>query len=287
MTIKNKVEIEKITESLEHRNALLYHACQLKDFRSYIKLGGIPSRNKLLNSKLEFTVFDTDRIDKENDVWDKVFGNFSDFGREFTKESSNSQPNPYGPIQIVFKPNALRSTSDLCISLRSAGARGFDREKESIKNSQEFSKIFQYIDPKQAPNENQKKNIAFATELNSRFNRNNCFSPEFNCTTANEVLSFEDSIYIIVDACQYKGQDLINEIKAITDKKVFARDYFCQEKKAIITELSMLSADRDCTKQALLDGDFASEKLKKWVAARHEFHYDRFINYLTNGTTRS
>ncbi|MEE4708846.1 hypothetical protein V2K55_24450 [Pseudomonas alliivorans] len=287
MSIKDKAEIEEIVKSLERRNALLYHACQLKDFRSYIQLGGVPSRNKLLTSKLDFTVFDTDKVDKKNDVWDKVFGNFSDFGREFTKETSNSQPNPYGPIQIVFKPNALRSTFDLSVSLRSAGARDFDRNKESIKNSQEFNMIFQYIDPEQAPGASQKKNIAFANELNARFNRNNCFSPEFNCAAVNEILSFDDVIYIVVDACQYKGQDLFDEINALTNKKVFARDYLCQKKKAIITELSMLSATRNCTKQALLSGDFASEKLKEWVRARNDFHYDRFITYLTNGTTRA
>lgn len=287
MSIKDKTEIEKIVTLLEERNALLYHACQLKDFRSYIRLGGVPSRNKLLNSKLDFTVFDTDKIDKENDVWNKVFGNFSDFGREFTKEKSNSQPNPYGPIQIVFKPNALRSTSDLSISLRSAGARDFDRIKESIKSPQEFNMIFQHIDPEQAPSASQKKNIAFANELNARFNRNNCFSPEFNCVTANETLSFDDTIYIVVDACQYKGQDLFDEVDFLTSKKVFAREYSCQKKKSIITELSTLSATRNCTKQPLLSGDFASEKLKEWVRARNDFHYNRFITYLTNGTTRA
>lgn len=287
MTIKDKSEIEKITKSLEGRNALLYHACQLKDFRSYIHLGGIPSRNKLLNSNLEFTIFDTDKIDKENDVWDKVFGNFSDFGREFTKKTSRSQPNPYGPIQIVFKPNALRSTSDLSISLRSAGARDFDRNRESLKNSQEFEMIFQYIDPNQAPNENQKKNIAFSSELNARFGRKNCYSPEFNCSTDNELLSFDNAIYIIVDACHYKGKELIDEIRKLTEKKVFAREYYCQEKKEIITELSTLSATRDCKKQELMTGNFASEKLKIWVNDREDFHYNRFINHLTNGTTRA
>lgn len=287
MIIKDKTEIEKIVKTLENRNTLLYHACQLKDFRSYLKLGGIPSRNKLLNSKLQFTVFDTDKIDKQNDVWDKVFGNFSDFGREFTKEASNSQPNPYGPIQIVFKPNALRSASDLCISLRSAGARDFDRNKEPINNSQDVNKIFQYIDPEQAPTENHKKNIAFANELNSRFNKNNCFSPEFNCEVTDEILSFEDTIYILVDACQYKGKDLINEVQSLTNKKTFTRDYLCQKKKAIIIELSTLSATNDCTKKSLLDGGFASEKLKEWVKARNDFHYNRFITYLTNGTTQA
>lgn len=287
MAIKDKQEIENIINTLEARSVNLYHACQLKDFRSYIQLGGIPSRNKLLNSSLDFTAFDTDKIDKENQVWDKVFGNFSDFGREFTKEKSKSQPNPYGPIQIVFKPNALRSASDLSITLRSAGARNFDRDKECLKNSQEVEMMFQYPNPNQAPTTNQKKNIAFASELNSRFGRDNCFSPEFNCSTKDELLSFDDAIYIVVDACLYKGKHLSTEVERLTNMKVFARDYSCSEKKALIIELSTLSATRDCTKQTVLAGNFASEKLKTWIGDRTEFHYNRFITYLTNGTTRA
>lgn len=287
MAIKDSQEIEKIVRALEARSALLYHACQLKDFRSYIHLGGIPSRNKLMNSNLEFTVFDTDRVDRKNQVWDKVFGNFSDFGQQFTKQKSKSQPNPYGPIQIVLKPNALRTVSDLSVTLRSAGARDFDRNKECLKNTQEFEMIFQYVNVEQAPNANQHKNIAFADELNSRFGRDNCFSPEFNCATNSELLSFDDVAYIVVDACLYKGRDLVSEVEAIINKKVFPRNYTCPEKKSLILELSALSVTRDCTKKALLAGGFASEKLKIWVSDRNEFHYNRFISYLASGTTRA
>lgn len=287
MAINNTHELEKIVVGLEARGANLYHACQLTDFKSYIQLGGIPSRNKLLSSNLAFTVFDTDKIDKENKVWDKVFGNFSDFGREFTKQRSKSQPNPYGPIQIVFRPNALRSATDLSITLRSAGARDFDRDKECLKDAQEVEKIFQYADASQAQNSSQKKNIAFSDELNSRFNRDNSTSPEFNCATDNELLNFDDVIYIVVDACLYKGRDLAEEIGKLTGKRVIARDYYCPEKESIIRELSTLSATNDCTQRSLVAGSFASEKLKTWVGERNEFHYNRFIRYLTNGTTRA
>ena len=287
MAISDVHEIEKIVSNLEARGANLYHACQLKDFKSYIKLGGIPSRNKLLSSNLEFTVFDTDTIDKKNKVWNKVFGNFSDFGREFAKPESNSQPNPYGPIQIVFTPNALRSATDLSITLRSAGARDFDRDNECLKTPQEIEKIFQYIDVTQAQNFNQKKNIAFSNELNTRFNKSNCTSPEFNCATNNELLSFNDAIYIVVDACMYKGRELLEEIGNITNKRTLKRTYYCPKKESIIEELSTLSATNDCTQKQLIAGNFASHKLRAWVNNRNEFHYDRFIRYLTHGTTRA
>ena len=287
MAINDALELEKIVLALEARDVKLYHACQLTDFKSYSKLGGIPSRNKLLNSGLAFTAFDTDKIDKENKVWDKVFGNFSDFGREFTKQRSRSQPNPYGPIQLVFRPNALRSTTDLSITLRSAGARDFDRDKECLKNAQEVENIFQYSDASQVQNVTQKKNIAFSNELKLRFNRDDCTSPEFNCATKNELLSFDDVIYIVVDACLYKERELSEEIGKITNKSVHRRTYYCPEKESIIRELSKLSATYDCTQKPLITGNFASDELKAWVSERNDFHYNRFIRYLTYGTTRA
>jgi hypothetical protein len=287
VAIEDKGVIEGVVRVLEGRGANLYHACQLKDFRSYIKLGGIPSRNKLFSSGLEFTLFDTDSIDKKNNVWDKVFGNFSDFGYQFAKKGTKSQPNPYGPIQIVFKPNALRAVTDLSITLRSAGARDFDRDEECLKSTHEFEKIFQFADSRQTQNANQKKNVAFDKELRIRFGRDDCTSPEFNCAIENEVVSFKDVAYIVVDSCLYKGRPLVDEVKKITNRSVHERKYFCPDKKLIIEELSKLSASHDCAYEVLVAGEFASQRLKSWVSNCNAFHYDRFITYLTNGTTQA
>ncbi|MEE1894507.1 hypothetical protein V0R51_16460 [Pseudomonas otitidis] len=287
MAIEDAREIQSIVKNLETRGVLLYHACQLKDFRSYVKLGGVPSRNKLQSSNLDFTAFDTDRIDRGNQVWNKVFGNFSDFGREFTKEGSRSQPNPYGPIQIAFNPCALNSAADLSITLRSAGARDFDRNVECLQDSRQLDAIFQYQDIKHAQHEAQRKNIAFSNELNARFNRKNCTSPEFNCTIANELLSFDNAAYIIVDSCIYQGSHLLATIQRTTNIKSFARNYYHPSKKSIIEELSSHSANYDCTKQSLIEGTFASDHLKRWVNDCNEFYYNRFIRYLTDGTTRA
>jgi len=287
VAIKDKAEIEKIVKVLEARGTNLYHACQLKDFRSYISLGGIPSRNNLLSSGLDFTVFDTDKIDQKNNVWDKVFGNFSDFGRGFVKKGTKSQPNPYGPIQIVLRPNALRAVADLSISLRSAGAQDFDRDKECLKNVQEFERIFQFADARQTENLNQRKNVAFSKELNIRFGRDDCTSPEFNCAIENELVGFKDVAFLIVDSCVYQGRPLLEEVRKLTARSVYERTYYCSDKKMIIEELSTLSATHDCTHKLLVEGGFASERLKLWVGGCNDFHYDRFIRYLSSGTTRA
>jgi len=284
MPISGLSQIKELVSILEEREAMLYHACQLKDFKSYVKLGGVPSRNKLFNSGLEYTFFDTDEIDKTNKVWDKVFGNFSDFGNNFPREGTKSLPNPYGPIQIVFKPTVLNQVSDVAISLRSAGARDFDRDVECLSDARELNSLFLHQEKDTVPA--QKKFMAYDAELNRRFGRKNCKSPEFNCSVENEVLSFESCAYIVVDGCVYKGQSLVEEVGKYAPKPVRERYYQDQDKKKLIEELSVLSAAYDCTKSNFSNIGSASERLKAWVSERDEFHYDRFVRYLSIGTTK-
>lgn len=283
MTISKPKEISELIEIINSRDAKLYHACQLKDFRSYVKLGGIPSRNKLHNSGLPYTTFETDDIDKTNKVWDKVFGNFSDFGTNFARGHNNSIPNPYGPIQIVFRPDALSNATDVAVTLRSAGATDFDRDYESIKDPQDINLI--YLHPKIGTNDFQKRFIAYREELNSRFKCNHAKSPEFNCSIADEIIPFSSCAYIIVDSCIYNGRPLSDEISKISPKRVINRSYKETKKQDLIEELSILSATHDCTQKNFERIMHASEHLKQWVAGRDSYHYDRFANYLRKGTT--
>ena len=282
MVITCRAEIEKIQKILENRQAKLYHACQLQDFYSYIELGGIPSRNKLLESGLDFTEFDTDENDKENDLWDKVFGNFSDFGSNFAREGSNSFPNPYGPIQIVINPSATKDFNDIAISLRSAGASDFDRDSETLSSSKEFEKI--YLNP-QIKQDNSDKLVAYQKTLNERFGRTNCTSPEFNCTISDELIPFSRCAYITVDNCDIGGESLLSKVQKSSTKKVFLRNYY-GNKGELILELSKLTQTYDCNKRNLLNNPAASRELKQLITAMNEFHYNRFVRYLTIGTTR-
>ena len=88
----------------------MYHACQLRDFESYLKVGGIPSRQLLERRGLGFTAFDTDEQDHVNDVWSKVFLNLQDFGKLFDS-GKDAVPNPYGPILIRVRPDVLQPTN--------------------------------------------------------------------------------------------------------------------------------------------------------------------------------
>lgn len=287
MAIRNPAEISDISNRIKNRGARLYHACQLKDFRSYLELGGVPSRNNLLESGLEFTEFDTDNIDRTNLVWDKVFGNFSDFGRNFARPNTRSMPNPYGPIQIIFDPLVLNSATDISITLRSAGARDFNRNNECLQSAAEIEKIYKFINPEDASHDHEKTYLAFSEELNVRFSRNNCTSPEFNCEVGDELLNFDYAMYIIVDGCQYQGSALINEIENLTTIPAYEREYSCNIKKSIINELSQIALIKDCSWQNIVTDPNASHELKNWVRNCNEFHYNRFIKYLTIGTIRA
>ena len=83
MPLITKDRIPELTNLLTNKGINLFHSCQLADFESYLKLRGIPSRNLIRKNEYEFTEFDTDENDKENEIWDKVFVNLSDFGNYF------------------------------------------------------------------------------------------------------------------------------------------------------------------------------------------------------------
>jgi hypothetical protein len=71
-------EIESVVRILQDQGARLYHACQLADFRSYIVLDGIPSRQRLEEAGLPSTSFRSDDSDRARDLWGVVFLNLED-----------------------------------------------------------------------------------------------------------------------------------------------------------------------------------------------------------------
>jgi hypothetical protein len=110
-------EVEDLIELLSDRGVNLYHACQYKDFKSYMDLDCLPSRNLLATSWHAYTEFDTDDTDRRNGVWVKVFANLSDFGIPFAQLNWGKfpVPNPYGPILLIFDPAVLNEAEDIAI----------------------------------------------------------------------------------------------------------------------------------------------------------------------------
>lgn len=135
-------DIENLIKILEKRKLKFFHACQLQDFESYLKLGGIPSRSLLEQKGWPFTPFSSDTTDKQRNIWDKVFGNLHDFGQRFECKDINFTPCVFGPILIKMNPKLFLTCSDVSITRVSASNPFYHREHSSFSSAVEFDQNF-------------------------------------------------------------------------------------------------------------------------------------------------
>lgn len=285
-------EINILIDIFNERGVGFYHACQYKDFKTYLRLGGVPSRNLMENFGLDYTHFDTDDVDQDNSVWDKVFGNLSDFGLGFAmfnhSEHTAPLPNPYGPILLVFKPEVFLSAYDVAICLRSAGANGFDRENEALLIEQ-VNKIFHYENIFDAPYYNNRSYIKWKSDLQKTFGINEVSAPEVSCIVESEVLSFESLDEIIVDPYVVNEISLVNSIVDLTHEmgiRIMPRKYK-NGRLEIIRHIAQMLNDRVVDINSLINQE-SSLETKEYALKLHNgkmhFHYDRFSKYLREGT---
>lgn len=293
-TIKG-TEIENLIALFNKRGVKFYHACQYKDFKTYLNLGGLPSRNAMEN--LPYTLFDTDKADRVNCVWNMVFGNLQDSGSSFAKGRRNPNtaptPNPYGPILLIFNPEIFREAADIAICLRSAGEKKFNRDNEALPNAETVNRIFKHEKISDAPNE--KSYIAFKDVLIERFSDNNAKTPEVSCAVQNEILSFNQLLKIIVDPYIINNQSLTTKVTSLENQYglngvVEERSYKWGEKRfEMKQELANLLLQEDVTIPQIIKKEELSEDLRDWAtriqgSSNMTFFYNRFRKYLKIGT---
>lgn len=282
-------QIPELVDLLTKRETCLYHACQYQDFLAYLDMGGIPSRHCLENSGRTFTAFQTDAIDHENGVWDKVFVNLSDFGFYFAK-GSGVTPNPYGPILLHVRPRALLEASDIAVCLRSAGAEDFNRNKESLVSVEEVNRLFAYPSEIGTPKSTY---IKFSEQLKEDFKFPKAKSPEISCTYPDGFIPFDHVIYLTVDPYEFNGQSL----KQIVDsrlkqsgKKNGSGVRKCKDRNRvpIYQELARLLVGEIPSFDQLSNDDRVSQDLKEWINQTRkndiEWQYQRYARYLRDGT---
>lgn len=228
-------------ETCVRRHGLVYHTCQLRDFRSYLSLGGVPSRNLLKQSGLPFTAFDTDDVDQTNGVWDKVFFNFSDFGSGFANGGSGT-PSPYGPICLVFEPSVLKPATDVAVTLRSAGATGFDREEEGLSLAELPNIYVKYAF--------QKYNVQGKEALKAAFpNHEVGTNPELNCSFPTQLAPLSSVRFMLVDPYPINPTNTLfamveGLVKAAnTGKKVIERNAKSARRTSYVTPWNAISED--------------------------------------------
>ncbi|MCU0615113.1 MAG: hypothetical protein MUD09_08545 [Desulfobacterales bacterium] len=302
MAFLHGAELEKIVSIFEKRGAFFYHACQLKDFKSYVSIGGIPSRYLLEKSNSLYTRFDTDHIDQHSGVWTKVFGNLVDFGQGFSigtwSDGIAPTPNPYGPILLVAKPTILLKSIDVAICLRSAGGRNFNREAESLSTASEVDQLFRYK-ISEAPSEKHKSYLKFSKELRRDFGGKyqgdqtpSTYNPEISCTVQSEYLPFDDLEFILTDKYFMSGNRLIKLVNDVALNAHLGREIrerrYIKNRDQIISNLVDLLSKGFCSLKELSNKNdilpITNDWINRLISGNLEWQYKRFISYLEEGT---
>lgn len=280
--------IRDVVQLLQQRKAKLYHACQLIDFQSYLRLGGIPSRALMEAGGLPYTNFDTDDSDHTNGVWDKVFGNFSDFGMTFAK-GNVAIPNVYGPILLQIKPDAFLEATDLAICLRSAGGKGFNRETESLASVEDVDRLF-----KHPQNDDRASWIKFRNELQQEFSMPEASAPEFSCTVVSGKFPLEYVEFARVDSYVIGGKALCDQVEQLKTENrqnfpIYSRGDRCPSYTNELVEILANSNSTPSLSNLCQSPDVSSD-LKIWAKAvmdrNLEYQFNRFARYLVNGTIK-
>jgi hypothetical protein len=278
--------IEDLVQLLAMRGVHLYHACQVLDFSSYLQIGGVPSRAHMARQGLPFTGFTTDAVDKANAVWDKVFCNLEDFGKAFA-EGRNVAPTAYGPILFRFKPFALREASDVAICLRSAGAQGFDRHRESLKTIEQVDDVFYYS--RDYPYG--RAYLKYMPNLQAQFGPH-ARSVEISCTIASGFLSFEHLLDVVVDPYIIKGNRLPGYVDKIAADAGFnfAVNSRNPKKEPERYDQLLLAVGENPPTPLEFSKRACTPNMRKWAigisngSKTAQLNYERFCKYLYEGT---
>lgn len=279
-------EIPELVKLLEMRGVCLYHACQLVDFKSYLKLGGIPSRAHLEKLQEDFTLFETDVIDRLNDVWDKVFANLSDFGRAFAYDR-RCVPNAYGPIALQIQPAALLDASDVAVCLRSAGASDFNRITEALNTTADVDKLFLYDRDCGVP---ESIYIKYGEPLRTYHPDAN--TPEVSCSVAGGFFPLEYLVVAWVDPYKVSGDHLLERVALLCRQygsEFPVRQRSCtSERKVVYGEIVERLLDSPISINSWIQHCDSSIFMKEWgqsiIAGNLEYQFNRFANYLYKGT---
>ena len=251
---------------------------------SYLRLGGIPSRALLESTKMPHTAFRSDANDRANDDWDKVFGNFSDFGLTFAG-GHGAVPNIYGPILFKIQPVAFYKATDIAICLKSAGRVGFNREQASLSNLEEVNRLF-----RNPENSRWASDIKFRADLQRDFSMPLASAPEFSCSVDYGIFPLNYVEEVLVDSYVIRGQSLSGFVEQARDFHNQAFHVVGREQHPPYTQdlFDFLVACNGTPSLVELSQDESiSEELRSWAQRcpnNLNYQFQQFATYLLNGT---
>jgi len=281
--------IGDLVDHLNRRQASLWHACQLVDLAAYLALRGVPARSLVERRGLAQTAFVTDAVDRRNGVWDKVFCNLDDFGRSFAA-GRRAVPNPYGPIVLQIRPEALLDADDVAVTLRSAGAHDFDREGESLATIEEVDRIYRHpID------------IGFPLSADTRFGEDlqlafqgtpiEAKSAEVSVSVPGEMLTLDHVSMVRAEPFEVRGVELDRVVRALVREfgaDLSVRPRLMGERGEVWSDLIRFLGDGPVPIAWLANRADASPATRQWMRAVEErglgWQFERFAAYLCEGT---
>jgi hypothetical protein len=280
-------DIKQLVRLLETRGVSLFHACQFEDFKSYLSLEGIPSRACMVENKRPFTQFETDGDDHTKGVWDKVFMNFSDFGKTFAKEGGKGVPNPYGPILLQINPSVLLEATDVAICFQPVGGSNFNRETCALKKISDVDRLFAYPVEDDYPRSSWPK---YQDALRKEFQCTKVCDPDISCTVIGAKLSLKQMNGILVDPYTIGGKPLRMSVADLVSRRnlrVSVQER-SSKRKFLYNELICL-IERDVPSCFdLSQSPDVSEGLRSWAQSlinlKLDYQFNRFASYLRDGT---
>lgn len=279
-------DIQSLVDLLMQRGVILFHACQFLDLQSYLSLGGIPSRACLEESGLPFTQFETDGDDHVKEVWDRIFMNFSDFGKTFA-EGHNGTPNPYGPILLEISPEVLNEAEGIAVCIQPVGSNRFiNSDLNSLKTIFDINRIFVYPANVEYP---QSAWVKYKSALREEFGCSNPCDPDISCAVTRGKLALKYVRGILVDPYIVAGKPLRDWVAAMfTPKARHLIQERASKREHLYNELASLIIKDVPSIWELAQSSYVSEELSEWAQAIErqnlEYQFKRFASYLRNGT---
>ncbi|MBI2776610.1 MAG: hypothetical protein HYX57_05000 [Chloroflexi bacterium] len=292
---QGRAQIEAFVAHLKSRDVSLWHACQLRDFRSYLEVGGIPSRSFLEQSRVEFTPFVTDTTDRSAGVWAKVFVNLEDFGASFA-HSAEAVPNPYGPIVFQIRPEALLRAADVAVCLRSAGAHDFDRGSESLGPEDDLEALFLHAASAPFP---ERSMVRHGERLRSAVAPRwpEATAAEVSVTLDPELIPLDEVIAAWVDPIRIEDRDLSSAVEIVAESagvKIRVRTRYCDEarRKVLADIVRFIDQAASAPSLRMLAGraDVLPETREwssKLLSRDLGWQFARYAQYLAEGTIRT
>jgi hypothetical protein len=231
----------EIAADLERRGCSLKHAINLPDLRSYAAHQALLSRAQLVRTGGIQTPFASDESDERRGIFERCFGNLSDFGQSFWR-FDHASPNPYGPITLVFRPETFKLCVDLAVTRKNAGNASYDLSTDRITDAAAWRGLFR------EPDSSRLATGAFFVEV----------------STSTNTIPFALLDKVIVEPISVGGRSLAQAVHDLLGIAPTERDPAPPGKKQVLDQLVALCAHRGGTPPHDDDLTPAPDEAKTW-----------------------